>query len=77
MNADQSDTLVVASPTKDDRCYSDHPLTDRDFVDQFGILVVGSQMKDVKDCSDHPLTDQDSVVSVTVVTVTFLDTIGH
>ena len=63
MNADQSDTLVVASPTEDDRCFSDHPLTDQDsadqdFADQSNILVVGSQMKVMKDCNDHCLTDK-------------------
>ena len=53
MNADQSDTLVVASPTEDDRCCSDHPLTGQDSADQSNILVVGSQMKVMKDCNDH------------------------
>ena len=63
MNADQSDVLVVASPTKDKRCCSDHLLTDRDPADQSDILVVDSPTKDDKYCSDHPLTDQDPVVS--------------
>ena len=58
MNADQSDTLVVANPTEDDRCCSDHPLTDQDSADQSNILVVGSQMKVMKDCNDHCLTDK-------------------